>query len=377
MESHREDQLIADLRALRPTPRREFTADLDERAAAGFPRRTRLPRLSFGRLPAIQRRRLTAAAGAAAVLALAVATALVATHERTEPQGNSLLSLSNPAGGEASESFAPSSRGAATEGESAAAESSGAEVSRASAAGNAVAAGERLSDFNASFHLRHRDVERSAAIVLGADPADVADDSAKVFEAVHAHRGIVLRSGTRQGPAGRAGARFELLIPSAELGDALADLSAIDEVRSRHEATADITAPTVDAAELLQDSRARIDSLLAQLGDAETEPEREAVEAELRHERRHGARLAAQLDRLHRRADFSRVSLAIETGERSETDGAWGVDDAVHDAGDILAVAAAVSLIALAVLGPIALIALATWLAHRAWVRRERRRVLS
>ena len=40
-------QLVADLRALRPTPRPEFAAELDERAAAGFPRRSRLPRLSL------------------------------------------------------------------------------------------------------------------------------------------------------------------------------------------------------------------------------------------------------------------------------------------------------------------------------------------
>src|ERR1700755_2005283 len=34
-----DDTLLAELRELRPTPRPEFTAELDERAAAGFPRR--------------------------------------------------------------------------------------------------------------------------------------------------------------------------------------------------------------------------------------------------------------------------------------------------------------------------------------------------
>ncbi len=43
METPRDEQLAADLRALRPTPRPEFAAELDERAAAGFPRRSRLP----------------------------------------------------------------------------------------------------------------------------------------------------------------------------------------------------------------------------------------------------------------------------------------------------------------------------------------------
>ncbi|HEX5592791.1 MAG TPA: DUF4349 domain-containing protein [Solirubrobacterales bacterium] len=226
--------------------------------------------------------------------------------------------------------------------------------------------------------LHPRAVERSAEITLAADPKDVDDDASRVFEAVHANNGIVMRSSTEEGRAGEAGATFDLLIPSAKLDDAMAAFSEIDAVRSRHEATADITAPTVTAAELLKESRARIDSLLTQLGTAETEEEQEAIEAELRHERRHASRLAAQLSHLHKRADYSRVSLRIETGgEQSSGGGAWGIDDALHDAGHVLTVAAAVILIALAVLGPIALIALLAWLSHRTWVRRERRRVLS
>jgi Flp pilus assembly protein TadB len=157
----------------------------------------------------------------------------------------------------------------------------------------------------------------------------------------------------------------------------MAAFSEIDAVRSRHEATADITAPTVTAAELLKESRSRIDSLLSQLEGAETEEEREAIEAELRHERRHASRLAAQVTHLQRRADYSRVSLRIETGGKESSGGAWGIDDAFHDAGHVLTVVAAVTLIVLAILGPIALIALLAWLSHRAWVRRERRRVLS
>ena len=40
METPRDDQLAANLKALRPTPRPEFAAELDERAAAGCPRRS-------------------------------------------------------------------------------------------------------------------------------------------------------------------------------------------------------------------------------------------------------------------------------------------------------------------------------------------------
>jgi hypothetical protein len=381
MEPPRDDQLTADLRALRPTPRPEFAAELDQRAAAGFPRRSRLPRPSFARLQAVSPRRLMLSTGAVAVATVAVATVLVVANQggstfspprktalpgkTTAEPGGSTLGLLNLFDG-SSPPVKPAPASGAEE------ESRTTYEDEAPVSGNAAAAGSGVA------RLHHRAVERSAEVVLGAEPEDVADDAAKVFEAVHANDGIVMRSSTRQGEAGEAGASFDLLIPSAKLPDALAAFSAIDEVRSRHEATADITAPTVSAAEVLRESRARIDSLLGQLEEAETESEREAIEAELHHERRHAGRLAARLDHLHRRADLSRVSLQIVTGESSESSGggAWGIDDAFHDAGHILAVAAAVTVVGLAILGPIALIALLAWLTHRAWVRRERRRAL-
>jgi len=403
METPRDDQLIADLRALRPAPRPEFAAQLDQRAAAGFPRRRRLlPESPPVLLTAMRNkgparwRRLLIPAGGVAVVAIALVTAVVAINGggggSNSDLGRRLLPEHHlaPAPGPATQAAKPSTEGeAATE---------AAEPESFSSAAGASAGGAKALDFDGSApysgtnekfqragdgaltRLDNRAVERSAELVLGAAPSDVADDAADVFEAVHAHDGIVMRSSTREGEPGVAGARFELLIPSAKLGDALAALSAIDEVRSRHEATDDITAPTVQTGELLQDSKARIDSLLAQLEAAETESEREAVEAELAGERRHRSRLRAQLQHLERRADYSRVLVRIETGDSNQSSdegGAWGIGDALDDAGKILAVAAAVAVVSLAILGPIALIALLAWLAHRAWVRRERRRVLS
>jgi hypothetical protein len=363
METPRDDQLAAELRAMRPTPRPEFAAKLDERAAAGFPRRTRLPRLRFS-LPSL---RVLIPAGALAAVAIVAASAMVANNETgTQPRpGGAMLGDLHK--------FDSSSSGTVEE----VAPTTGALPSSAASAGGSA----ELEPFSRKVtpQIHHRAVEHSAEIVLAAAPGDVGDDSSAIFEAVHAHDGIVMRSSTREGKPGEAAARFELLIPSAKLSDALAALSGIDEVRSRHEATDDITAPTVGTAELLRDSKARIDSLLAQLEAAETEGEREAVEAELRQERRHRAHLQSSFQHLEHRAAYSRVLVQIETGGANESSGggAWGVGDAMDDAGKILAVAAAVTVVALAILGPIALIALLAWLAHRAWVRRERRRVLS
>jgi hypothetical protein len=394
METPRDDQLAADLKALRPTPRPEFTAELDERVAAGFPRRSRLPRPSLGPLSAFPPRRLALAGGAVAVLAIVVASTLVVANQG-DPAPQTNLALLEPKPEPAKPSPEPPDKAAAGGSASAPQESSGiqyeaevplADSEASSAAGPAggsaygAAAPEAGLDIERASGKTRRAVERSAEIVLAAEPGDVGEDSSQVFEVVHAHDGIVMSSSTQEGKPGRAGARFELLLPSDDLGDALAALSEIDEVRSRHEATTDITAPTVDTAELLRDSNARIDSLLAQLEAAETEGEREAVEAELRQERRHRARLRGSLQQLEHRASYSRVLLLIETGAKEESGtggGTWGVDDALGDAGQILAVAAAVTVVGLAILGPVALIALLAWLTHRAWVRRERRRVLS
>jgi uncharacterized protein DUF4349 len=383
MKPPRDDQLTADLNALRPKPRPQFAAELDAHAAAGFPRRS--PRgvpaffTAIGTKRPAHPRRLLIPAGGVAVVVIAVITALIIggsgsnSSESGSGASSGLLSQINTLPGhtvpEPSAAASEEASGAAVEAEAPAAEG----ANSAAAESRPIPMDEALAPV-----LHHRAVERAAEITLAANPKDVDDDTSRVFEAVHANNGIVMRSSTEEGRPGEAGATFDLLIPGARLDDAMAAFSDIDAIRSRHESTADITAPTVSAAELLKESRARIDSLLAQLGTAETEEEQEAIEAELRHERRHASRLAAQLTHLHKRADFSRVSLRIETGgKESSGGGAWGVDDALHDAGHVLTIVAAVTLIALAILGPLAVLALLAWLIRRAWVRRARRRVLN
>ena len=366
--------LAAELRGLRPSPRPAFAAELDEKVAAGFPRRSRLgdsPLAAFEQhLRALSPRRLLLSSGATALAAVALATVVVVSTESGPEVKTSTpeAGLERPAPTTTPDPEAKLNFGSAGGAEADADSPERSSAGVAQAASGPVAA-----------NSTHRDIERSAEVVLGADPANVAEDASKVFDAVHAANGIVLRSSTVEGPAGRAGAEFDLLIPSANLSDALADFSAIDEVRSRHEATLDITAPTVAIGDRLQDSRARIDGLLAQLAAAETESERETVEAELRTERRHLAFLRARLAKLDRRANFSRVSLRIETGAASapsDEGGTWGISEALHDAGHLLTIAAAVTLVSLAVLGPIVLIALIAWLTQRAWVRRGRERAL-
>jgi hypothetical protein len=369
--------LAVELKALRPEPEARFTAYLDTRVAADFPRSWALGDL-VDRVRFVPPRRALATAGTCAAAALAISTAMLlgseggakeSVHPRVAFEGSHLATHGpralahgpgSSAAGTANGTVGPSSSSATEE------------------AGATSSLPKPLTGPYAS-QARRRYIERSARIVIGADPGRVRDDSAKVFDAVHAAHGIVLDSAIREGEAGEAGAVFELLIPSAKLGEALADLSRIGEVRSRHESTADITAPTVGVGERLQDVQAKIENLLAQLAAASGEGERVSVEAQLRTERARGAALRSRLNALQRRTSFSRASVRIETGEQGstgESGAGWGIGDGLRVAGRVLTVAAGVIVVGLAGLIPLTLALLLATLAYRAWLRRARERAL-
>jgi hypothetical protein len=363
MEPFEDDKLVTTLESLRPAPRPAFTAELDQRAAAGFPRHSRLGQFA-DKLRTVELRRTLIPAGATALAAIAAVTVVVAISDSGRDSSSVLGMTSTDAAATAPSAIR----------QSAAEKASGASATSEAAMPASGSTGPYASE------APRREIERSARMVLATDPADVRKAAGEVFDTVHAYRGIVLNSSIRDGAEGEAGARFALLIPSAKLGDAMADFSAIATVRSRHEATADITAPTVRSGEALRESRARIEGLLAQLADADTETERAATEAKLRAERRHAAYLRTRLSSLERRANLSRVSLRIETGEAGPSSGepgGWGIGDALGDAGRILAIAAGVTIVGLAVVGPLALIAFLVWLANRARLRYGRRRALA
>src|SRR5690349_8653202 len=156
----RDDRLAEDVRALRPTPHPQFAAELDERVAAGFPRRSRLRWPSFNRLRAIPPRRLLIPAGGIAVLAIAVTTAVIVTNggeKESAAGGGSLLSLTAPVSGDS----APAPEEAAPEASNAASEA-GANLNFDGSGGYT----------RGSASLDNRAVERSATLVLGAAPGD-------------------------------------------------------------------------------------------------------------------------------------------------------------------------------------------------------------
>ena len=381
MQPLSDHELAAELRALRPSPEPRFTAELDARAAAGFESGSAGASV-FDRLPAWlrpTRGRLLTASAAGAVAAVAIATVVIAVGD--SGSGNQDLSVSSGAasGQMGAEGAAePHHGGVQFSDVPPAAGSHGAETSSGSPTVTQMQGGPSRTTGPYASQTRDRDVERSASIVLATEPGDVRRASADVYSAVHSANGIVLSSSIEDGTDG-GGARFELLIPSGKLGDALASFSEIAEVASRQDSTADVTARTVSLGERLQDGKATVDSLLAQLATADTEAERAAAEAELRAERRHVASLRAQLNDLQRRTNFAHVSLRISTdaaGSPAEDDGSWGIGAALDDAGRLLEIAAGVALIGLAVLAPFALLALLAWLGRRRWLAASRQRAL-
>ncbi len=387
MEPFRDnDELAIALRSLRPAPRAAFAAELDARVDAEFPSPVKSAATPLSRwaakLRTAQPRRLVLPAGGVALAAIAAVTVVVAASEpgsspsthRLRPTHGSVQFESAPGVVKAPRHAAKASEAAVGTSAEAAAESPPAESPAEPFLANGRA---RAHTGPFAFPARHRDVERSAELTLGAAPDDVSDDARRVFAVVHAHDGIVLSSSIRESDNAEIAARFSLLIPAAKVGDALDALSSIDEVRSRHQATADVTAPTVGLGERLRDSRAKVEGLLSQLAAADTDAERAAAEVELRAEHNHAAALRSRLSALQRRTNLSKVQVLIETRDRAGSQGgAWGPGAALGDAGHILGIAAGVALVALAVLGPLALLAWLAWLARRSWLRRRRERAL-
>lgn len=367
--------LATELRELRPASRAEFTAELDARAAAGFPREHSRPASAFVRLAARLRstspRQALAPALAVALLGVVVAAALIA-GDRPDNSGTpaeQLLSKTDGSTSAARPKEPPPSGGRA-----------GYQYSGAPSASSATGAGYELGSgepniSSASGGSRRRDVERDAELALRSAPDQIADNTRRVFAVVHDVNGIVLSSSVDGESSGTASAKFRLLIPVGQLGDAMATLSRIAEVGARHEATRDITAPTVSVRDRLRDSEATIEGMLSQLEAADSYGERSLLERQLRRERRHAAALRSRLDRLRERARFARVSISIEGSAGAS--GAWSTDDALDDAGRVLTMAAGVALVALAVLGPLTGIALLAWLARRLWLGWARRRALN
>jgi Domain of unknown function (DUF4349) len=232
-----------------------------------------------------------------------------------------------------------------------------------------------------SDRARSRKVERSASITLATRPRDIDKVSKAIQAETKAARGFVVSASVSASRFGGNG-DFELRVPTAGLDDFMGRLARLAAVRERADRSQDITAQAVSARKQLTDARAERTSLLRQLEDAVTLTETEAVRARLKLVSREIEAAKAGVRRIQNRADFStvRVTLVADASavppSDSDDDGGWSPADAARDALRVLEVTAGVLLIGLAVLGPLALLALLVAGSARWSTRRRRERAL-
>jgi hypothetical protein len=343
------DELVRAVRAERPEIPPQFARDLDTRVQAGFagPRSARR-RLS---IPRVSRRTLMPALGAAASLlvALVVVASLSSGGEDMQPAPQNAPA---PARGGTAESLATS------------------------ATGDAVAP----DDESAVAPGAARRVERQASVVLTAPAGEVPEVSDGVIRATDEVGGIVASSSVSTGDDGRAGASFQLRVPTRRLDDALARLSKLGHVRSRTQSSQDVTASFVSARERLDEALAERKGLLRQLAGANTQNETASIRERLRIVRAEISSARASLRRLRVRTDYSVVSVSVVTdgeGGAATGGGNWTPEDAARDAVRVLEVLAGATLVSLAVLRPLALLGLFVAAGARTARRRGRERALS
>jgi Domain of unknown function (DUF4349) len=350
-------ELAHELRAERPGPRPEFAAELDERASAGFPRSRAAGRLARLRETLATRppRRLLAPAGAAITLIVVAAVAV------------SQSGLDG--GGDQTTTAEPTSPTSLQEEDGDAAAGKGADIEPEPSPGTTV---PPIPSPGLAPGQDDRKVERAAQLTLSTERDEVPDVADDVIAVTDRYRGIVVSSQVSGGDGDRSVARFDLAIPAGRLQDALADLSQLADVSARSESTLDITETFVSARERLADARAELESLLAQLAEADTPQETASIRRRIDIVRGEIAQARTQLEDVARRARFARVSVTVE----GDGGGGWSLGDAADDALDVLRTVAGVTLVSLAVLVPLALLAATGWLIARATARRRRERAL-
>ncbi|MGI9185597.1 MAG: DUF4349 domain-containing protein, partial [Solirubrobacteraceae bacterium] len=366
-------ELTLILAGQRPEPDPAFTAALDQRVAQRFAS----PPAAGAPAPAPagqRRRRWLYAPGAACAMAAAAAGVIIVVSSGSPPR-----QLAQDL------STAPGVRAPATSAESSSASSSTTAASSAPAtsaqAGSSASssAGSAAATRAAAPATPGRQVVRSAQISLSTRPSQVDNVAQQVFTVVANQNGVVESSTVTATNNASGYAQFQLSVPNANLGPAMAALSRLRgaAVVSRNDVTQDVTGRVGGAGRNLADARARRTALLRQLAIASTTTAINSLQTQIRDANASIASDLATLRALQRRVASSQISLTINASmivghQHSSTGDGFTLGRAADQAGRVLVVAAGVALIALAVLVPVGLLAgLGLWVGYA--VRRRRR----
>ena len=356
-------ELALALRADAPEPTDEFRHELGRRVRGGFPKKPAL------RQP-LWRRALTPAFATGLVALPIVLIAILAGGGSGESDSGG--SGASAGGGDDAGQVAPAVVDAGRPAERRQFERAAEQA--AAGSGPAVAIPP---DGGFAPGQRNRKIERSIGLELEMPVDQMTRVAEQVTTVTNRHGGFVLSSSVSTG-GDSAGGDFELRIPSARLRPALRDLAALADVRTQTQSGRDVTREHVTTKDRLQAARAERRSLLRRLELATTDEDAEALRRQLDLVSGEISRLRGQMRGLHLRTDYAVVTVSLLPKDGDEGGAAGGsFDDALGDAGDLFVGVAGVIVRVLAVALPLGLIALAGWLAGRAFTRRRRESALA
>ena len=358
--------LVDSVRAGAPRMEADFAARLDatiaERVAGSRAPRIRLPRPSV--------RRLAFAGGS--LVAAAVALTIVISGGLLNGGSGGVSNLRPPT------TFVPKlatpnavahARGIAPSGPTA---SFGATASPAPAG----VSGSSNSAAAVAPNARGRLVQRDSTLTLATSPATMQGVANQLVAATEQQGGVVESSNVEiQGSASYA--NFSLAVPSGRLGSLIARLSGLASVRGLTQSTHDITDGYNQETARLADSVAERAALLKQLAVAATAADATSIQHQID---ALGHRIAAEhraIDRLLTEGHTATLQVNIVPGPSTTHSVAAGpLSRAFHQALHALEEILAIALIALAIVLPFALSALALWWAATSLRQRARERAI-
>jgi hypothetical protein len=343
-----DEQIGAELRALREVPTERFAAELDAWAAEGFPSLKDIeePGALSSRPQRAQSRVLGLFAGRPALAALAgcmlvviIVGVSVAGYLGFRDSRVDTASRGGELGPVIEESLPPVGKDAT----------------------EAVRSVARPRNDRAQVQ------EQTASLGLATDAGKLQDAADGVAEVTQRYGGFVDSSTVHVGGS-RGHASFALRIPTAHLNDAMSDLSDLGHVTSSDTGSTNVTGTYADAVKAYRDARAKVDSLLADLHKASSLSEAASIKRQLIVARGQLASARAALRGIKQHVALTPVNVQIA----AQGDGNWSIGDAADDAVGVLEAIGGALLIALAVLVPLAALIALGWLGARELARRRR-----
>jgi Domain of unknown function (DUF4349) len=218
--------------------------------------------------------------------------------------------------------------------------------------------------------------QQGATLKLSAEPTQVQSVSDEIAQLAARDGGFVQSSHVQVETHGQSEAVLDLNLPSTRLSAALAALGRLAPVRSETQALQDITNTYDTARKRLNDAQAERAALLRALAKATTAGEIASLRERLSQSRSAIAAAQAHVHAISQRASNSEVEVTV-AGTASNDAGGLTVHRGLHDAGRVLMVAFAGTLIVAAALLPLALLVILLLSAVRLWRRYARERALA